>query len=149
MLLSCCFFFCSKFAELCVKDQTFGEAVHQPGISFIVAKFDGILGMAFPTISVDGVVPVFYNMIKQQLVQEPLFAFYLNRYAREFCITRNCVSNFVGVMVIVTSCNSRDPNSGKEGGELDLGGVDPTHYQGDIFYERVTKQGYWQFNVAS
>ncbi|XP_065910090.1 lysosomal aspartic protease-like [Dysidea avara] len=109
------------FAGLCVKDQTFGEAIHQPGISFIAAKFDGILGMAFPTISVDGVVPVFYNMMKQKLVPEPLFAFYLNR----------------------------DPSSRKEGGELDLGGVDPTHYQGDIFYERVTKQGYWQFNMAS
>ena len=40
-------------------------------------------------------------------------------------------------------------SSRKEGGELDLGGVGPTHYQGDIFYERVTKQGYWQFNMAS
>lgn len=68
-----------QVAGLCAKDQTFGEAVHQPGITFIAAKFDGILGMAFPTISVDGVVPVFYTLMKQQLVPEPLFAFYLNR----------------------------------------------------------------------
>ena len=66
---------------MCVKDQTFGEAVHQPGTTFLDAKFDGILGMAFSFISVDGVAPVFSNMVKQDLVSEPLFAFYLNRYA--------------------------------------------------------------------
>jgi len=64
---------------LCVKDQTFGEAVHQPGITFIAAKFDGILGMAFPSISVKNVMPVFYNMISQGLVNDEVFAFYLDR----------------------------------------------------------------------
>ena len=64
---------------MCVKDQTFGEAVHQPGITFIAAKFDGILGMGWESISVDGVTPVFNNMIKQNLVNEEVFAFYLDR----------------------------------------------------------------------
>ena len=62
-----------------MKDQTFGEAVHQPGITFIAAKFDGILGMGWQSISVDGVTPVFNNMIKQNLVNEEVFAFYLDR----------------------------------------------------------------------
>ena len=62
-----------------MKDQTFGEAVHQPGITFIAAKFDGILGMGWESISVDGVTPVFNNMIKQNLVPEEVFAFYLDR----------------------------------------------------------------------
>ena len=64
-----------------MKDQTFGEAVHQPGITFIAARFDGILGMAFPAISVKGVTPVFYNMVKQDLVNKSTFAFYLDRYS--------------------------------------------------------------------
>lgn len=77
-----------------IKNQVFAEATQQPGITFLAAKFDGILGLAFQTISVDNVVPVFYNMMSQNLVPEPLFAFWL----------------------------SRDPVANVSGGEMDLGG---------------------------
>ena len=36
-----------------------------------------------------------------------------------------------------------------EGGEIDIGGVDPSHYQGDIFFTPVIKKGYWQIRVDS
>jgi cathepsin D len=99
-----------------VKDQVFAEATKVPGIAFIAAKFDGLLGMGFKEISVDGVIPPFYNMVAQKLVDEPVFAFYLSRNA-----------------------------SSSDGGELLLGGSDKAHYTGDITYTPVTIPGYWQF----
>ena len=56
--------------------QTFGEAISEPGIAFVAAKFDGIMGMGYSTISVKQVVPPFYNMVKQGLVQVNIIKIY-------------------------------------------------------------------------
>lgn len=106
--------------SLCVKNQTFGEATEQPGETFVDAKSDGILGMAYSSIAEDGVTPVFYNMVSQHLVNEPIFAFYLDR-----------------------------KEGAKTGGELDLGGVDSTHYTGEIYYEEVIQEEYWMIEMDS
>lgn len=47
---------------------------------FTLAHFDGILGLGFPSLAVDGVQPPLDAMVEQGLLQKPIFSFYLNRY---------------------------------------------------------------------
>jgi phytepsin len=64
---------------LAVQDQTFAEVVKEPGVAFIAAHFDGILGLGFASIAVTGATPWWYHAVDSKLVDEPVFAFYLNR----------------------------------------------------------------------
>jgi len=64
-----------------VVNQTFAEVTKEPGIAFVAAHFDGILGLGFSSIAVTGATPWWYHAVEQKLVDEPVFAFYLNRKA--------------------------------------------------------------------
>lgn len=64
---------------LVVKNQVFAEVTDASGLgaAFQLGKFDGILGLAWPSISVNKVAPVFQNVMSQGLVDAGQFAFYL------------------------------------------------------------------------
>ncbi|CAK9179317.1 unnamed protein product [Ilex paraguariensis] len=108
-----------KVGDLVVNNQDFIEATKEPSITFVAAKFDGILGLGFQEISVGNVVPLWDNMVNQGLVKKPVFSFWFNRNADE-----------------------------EEGGEIVFGGVDYSHFKGEHNYVPVTEKGYWQFDMG-
>ncbi|KAM6321785.1 pepsin A-like [Podargus strigoides] len=65
-------------AGLQVVNQIFGLAETEPGDFFYYCPFDGILGLAYPSISSSGATPVFDNMMSQNLVSQDLFSVYLS-----------------------------------------------------------------------
>ncbi|KAG0002222.1 Vacuolar protease A [Entomortierella chlamydospora] len=102
---------------LLVKQQSFGESVKEPGLAFAFGRFDGIFGLGYDTISVLGVVPPFYSMINQKLLDEPVFGFYLGQADSSL------------------------------GGEMTLGGVDSSHFSGELRWHNVRRKAYWEIDL--
>ncbi|XP_003920243.2 pepsin A [Saimiri boliviensis] len=59
-------------------NQIFGLSETEPGSFLYYSPFDGILGLAYPSISSSGATPVFDNIWNQGLVSQDLFAVYLS-----------------------------------------------------------------------
>ncbi|XP_004625450.1 renin [Octodon degus] len=97
--------------------QTFGEVTELPLLPFVLAKFDGVLGMGFPEQAVGGVTPVFDHIVSERVLKEDVFSVYYSR------------------------------DSHLLGGELLLGGSDPQHYQGNFHYVSISKTGSWQITM--
>ncbi|XP_055974787.1 renin [Sorex fumeus] len=100
--------------------QTFGEVTELPAIPFMLAKFDGVLGMGFPAQAIGGVTPVFDNILSQKVLNRDVFSVYYSR-------------------------NSKKSHS--VGGEIVLGGSDPQYYQGNFHYVSVSKTDSWQISM--
>ncbi|XP_071476116.1 cathepsin D-like [Diadema antillarum] len=103
-----------------VKNQLFGEATRVSGFPILTSKYDGTLGLGYPTVAQVSNVPVFDNFLKQGLIDDPVFSVYLAR-------------------------NSSD----HPGGEIVFGGADPLRYTGDFHYVPVTGQGWWLISMES
>nr|XP_046191144.1 LOW QUALITY PROTEIN: cathepsin D-like [Oncorhynchus gorbuscha] len=110
-----------KIGPLTVKNQEFGESVYEPGFVFVMAKFDGVLGLGYPSLAEELGTPVFDSIMNQKSVDQPIFSFYLSK-----------------------SKMPRDPE-----GELLLGGIDEALYSGPISWNPVTLKSYWQIKMSS
>ncbi|KAI0023380.1 Asp-domain-containing protein [Xylariomycetidae sp. FL0641] len=105
--------------DITVKGQDFAEATSEPGLAFAFGRFDGILGMGFDRLSVNGIVPPFYQMVNQKLIDEPVFAFYLSG------------------------------ENGGDDSEVVFGGVDEDHYSGKITEIPLRRKAYWEVDLDS
>ncbi|KAF9576393.1 hypothetical protein EC968_008688 [Mortierella alpina] len=103
-----------NIAGLVIENQTFGLALRQ-STSFSNDVVDGILGLAYNTIScVPGTLTPMDNLVKQNLIQSPVFSVWLGR------------------------------STEGGGGEYRFGGYDPNRFEGELTWVPVTKKRYWQ-----
>ncbi|KAJ6654435.1 hypothetical protein lerEdw1_007028 [Lerista edwardsae] len=109
-----------RIGSITIKNQTFAEATDLPGLVFVAAKFDGIMGLGYPSISVNNVTPPFDNMMKEKLLKKNVFSFHL-------CNTKSDVE--------------------ANGGEVLFGGINHDAYEGKLHYIPVSRQAYWQIKV--
>ncbi|XP_032377848.1 renin [Etheostoma spectabile] len=98
--------------------QVFAEATSLSAMPFIFAKFDGVLGMGYPNVAIDGITPVFDRIMSQHVLKEQVFSVYY----------------------------SRDPKH-SPGGELVLGGTDPNYYTGNFNYMDTREMGKWEVTM--
>ena len=105
--------------DLMIKHQDFAEATSEPGLAFAFGRFDGIMGLGYDTISVNKIVPPFYNMLDQGLLDEPLFAFYLGNTA----------------------------NGEADESEATFGGINKDHYTGKMTKIPLRRKAYWEVNL--
>ena len=75
------------------------------------------MGLGYDTISVNKIVPPFYNMIDQGLIDEPVVSFYLS-----------------------------DTNNGDES-EAMFGGVNKDHYTGKMTKIPLRRKAYWEVDL--
>uniref|UniRef100_A0A2K5JGP1 renin n=1 Tax=Colobus angolensis palliatus TaxID=336983 RepID=A0A2K5JGP1_COLAP len=97
--------------------QMFGEVTEMPALPFMLAEFDGVVGMGFIEQAIGRVTPIFDNILSQGVLKEDVFSFYYNR------------------------------NSQSLGGQIVLGGSDPQHYEGNFHYINLIKTGVWQIQM--
>ena len=104
--------------ELVSSKQLFAEVNVTSGLgpAYSIGKFDGILGLGWGSISVNEMPTVFSNIVASKVLDEPLFAFYLQEKA--------------GIL--------------QKHSELILGGVDTAHYTGEIEYLDLKSESYWE-----
>lgn len=107
-----------QIGDLKVKNQDFAEATSEPGLAFAFGRFDGIMGLGYDTISVNGIVPPFYSMLDQGLLDEPVFSFYLS-----------------------------DTNDESSESEAMFGGVNTDHYTGKLTKIPLRRKAYWEVDL--
>ncbi|XP_069696621.1 lysosomal aspartic protease-like isoform X1 [Periplaneta americana] len=108
-----------RIGKIAVKNQVFGEAETSTS-GFASNALDGILGLAFESLVHGDGLPVFYNMVEQGLVTEPIFTF----------------------------CKSIETDDNPVN-EIIFGGSDPNRYKGEMFYAPIIGEQHWKIKISN
>jgi hypothetical protein len=131
-------------AGLKVKDVKFAEITSEPDPTFTTALFDGLVGLAFPSISVGGVTPLFTEMLHQKVVAAPVFSFWM-------CEARLPVPSKVDDTLPTDDNNAngmpQELPKPVAGGMLTFGGYDPAQFEGPLHYIPLTNTTYWEVEL--
>ncbi|CEF70267.1 Aspartic peptidase family and Aspartic peptidase domain-containing protein [Strongyloides ratti] len=111
--------FVGNNGKLSIPNTIFGRA-HNISWLFKDDILDGILGLAFPSISIDGILPPMFNAQKQGLLNKPIFTAYLQHI---------------------------QPANGELGGSLTFGDIDTKNCGPVIAYEKLYSSTYWAFKL--
>ncbi|CAG9321483.1 unnamed protein product [Blepharisma stoltei] len=102
-----------------IPNVLFAEITNLQGISFVAGKFDGILGLAWPSIAVNNIPPTFQYLWQTGLIAANQFSVYLSKVA------------------------------GAAGSVLILGGSQPGLGKTAFNYVPLCNQTYWMINLDS
>jgi cathepsin D len=106
-------------AGVCVDDQPFGAATSLAAF-FAGQPLDGICGLGFQALAVDRVIPPVYNMIQQNLLDNPWFTVWM----------------------------TADGNvQGKNGGQITLGDYDTAHCSASCDWVPLSSATYYEFTL--
>jgi len=109
----------TTWAGIAIPNITFMEATAMAGDYWVISQFDGVMGMAWTSVSVDKIPPVYTTMFNMGLVPGNSFAVYLT-----------------------TKVNA-------QGSSLTLGGYNALYSKGDWNYFPVIRDALWLVNVTS
>lgn len=109
-----------SIGDIRVERQGFGEMTTATGATFVETPFDGVLGLGYATLAKASIVPPFQNMIEQELLDEPVFSFWLNKQVKSETV----------------------------GGELRFGTVDKNRFNGELQWFPVLHKHYWEVDLG-
>ncbi|CAD8180988.1 unnamed protein product [Paramecium octaurelia] len=108
-----------KLGEIEVEDQNIAEIVEENGAVFQNSGFDGIVGLAYPSMAAYNLNPLFDNIMKQKKLQSNQFSFYMS----------NKVNSYES--------------------QLTFGGYDVTKLDGPVHYHPVIDKYYWTIKAEN
>ncbi|KJH53579.1 eukaryotic aspartyl protease [Dictyocaulus viviparus] len=103
--------------QLVIPGVVFGQATSLAQF-FAEQPFDGILGLAFQSLAVDGITPPFQVAIDKHLVDQPLFTVFLKHTPGEVKV---------------------------DGGLYTYGGIDSINCESAVNFQPLSSATYWQF----